>query len=605
VNCQQINHLLDAHAAEELTRAQRETVDRHLASCPACSEDWAHLREITALPVPAMSGALRGRIAAALAAQHAVSARRAFRPFLVGGLLLGGAVLAAAFALQFAHHDPQPLPAVADSSPVAGHVLPEEPGSAQILPPMAAIDSAVVGKADKPARATENGPLDQHGIVVLKRPDAVADASALATLTRCHDAMVRQLRAVTGLDVIADAAVSAYEAGRSTRLDPTPAVRYEARRSTRLDPAPDARYRLQNSDGEIARKLGAANVLIVRNENGCAANLYNSRTGFPITGLMYGGGDPQQADWDSLASSLARLVHDKTLLDVSGVHAAARATVLNASLSDRDRALALGNAPDPLFPGDRDALRGFFDKELLAAATQLGTKSADAEVREGVWARLRHVNDAALLQPLLRALASDPDASVRVQAALDLYVFLDQPGVREALQRAVAEDPSQEPKVPCCILTVRDAAQRSLVADKDFRNWVRSTLLDESLPARLRLLSLQNFTPDGRFMTLSIAFLGSDAARAAFDIGRREQNAQVRRMAWNALLNAAPDETFLPVLLGDLASHPDEWVRTAAAQVLVKSVRNPEVHAAFERALDDPSGEVRQVAARAIAASGK
>jgi HEAT repeat protein len=581
VNCKDINYLLDAHAPEEMTRAQRDAVDQHLASCPSCSEDWANVREVAALPVPAMSAGLHARIAAGLPAQ-VVAPRRAFRPFLVGGLLLAGAALAAGIALQSARHNAETLPGIADSSAETAappeHSAPENQLSA--APASAAVKVANTAAVDVP--------LDPHSIVVLMRPEVAADAPAVAMLVRCQDAIISQLRAVKGLNVLAGSAVSPYEAGRPLRLDPSPA----------------ARFSMQKSDGEIARQLGAGHALIIRNENGCAATEYNSQTGFTIAGLMYGGADPQREDWNSFAGSLAEMVRDKTLKDRITVFQEARTRLLDKSLSDRERAFALDNKPDGLSPGDKDAFRSFFDKELIAAAVQLGTKSSDAGAREAIWAGLRHVGDPALLQPLLHTLAADPEAGVRYQAALDLYAFLGQAGVREALQRAVTEDPAPEPQAACCIMTVREAAQRSLIADKDLRGWVRSTLLDESLPTRSRLLSLQGGTPDGRLM-VTIAAYGSQEARIVFDIGRREQNPRVRSMAWNTLSDAAPDEAFFPVLLGDLASYPDEWVREAAARVLEKSADKPEVRAAFERALDDPSINVRSVATRALAGPGK
>ncbi len=45
-----------------------------------------------------------------------------------------------------------------------------------------------------------------------------------------------------------------------------------------------------------------------------------------------------------------------------------------------------------------------------------------------------------LLQPLLQAVASDPHPSAREEAAETLDLYLDQPGVREALQFAASYD---------------------------------------------------------------------------------------------------------------------------------------------------------------------
>src|SRR5690606_26794870 len=94
-----------------------------------------------------------------------------------------------------------------------------------------------------------------------------------------------------------------------------------------------------------------------------------------------------------------------------------RAVVLDQTLSDRRRASAL-ITPLSGNPGCMPSAANFFDTQIVAAAIQLATQSTDADVRGRVWAALRDVHDPALAQPLLQALTSDPDRSVRYQAAL-------------------------------------------------------------------------------------------------------------------------------------------------------------------------------------------
>ncbi len=224
VNCQDISHLLDANAPEALTRAQRATIDRHLASCPVCSEDWANLREIAALPVPAMSSALRGRIAAALSAQIARPPRRAFRPFFVGGLVLAGAALAAALALRFAGRG-------LESAPVPGAVSRAAVSAMPKVAEAAVPESATVsGQSSKGLAAAVKGWLPQWRTPRRRRamrrsrrwraPTWIRTASLSSRdrrrrLTRrparwaerCHDALVGELRALGGVKVVIDAAV--------------------------------------------------------------------------------------------------------------------------------------------------------------------------------------------------------------------------------------------------------------------------------------------------------------------------------------------------------------------------------------------------------------
>jgi hypothetical protein len=185
-----------------------------------------------------------------------------------------------------------------------------------------------------------------------------------------------------------------------------------------------------------------------------------------------------------------------------------------------------------------------------------------------------------------------------MQAAFTLRTFLKEPGVREALLRAAAEDPDSVPAAACCLYTVREAAERAAVPDQDFREWVRARLYDESLPTHSRLRPLAPSTMDGRILFLRNVEFGAEAAREVFDLGRHAQDPQVRVQAWEILYGAAPDDSFVPELLSDLTGHPDEHVRASAAKLLFRHEGNPDVRKALDNALEDPSMQVR------IAASG-
>jgi hypothetical protein len=579
MNCHDINHLLDANAAEDLSRTQREAIDMHFATCRACGEDWANWREIAALPIPALSDTLRGRIAASLSAQRKAPGRRASRPFVIGSIFIVGVVVAAIIAVQLVRSDSRPVPAADASSPAVVDAAPDGEDSALSRLPAIPASGSLPAKADTPVDV----PVDPRNIVVLKRPEAAADGQAIALAAQCHDAIVRQLRTVPGLKVMADADLLPYEVSSQV---------------TRLGPDTNARPKLRPSDREMALKLGAGNVLLVSTENGCSVMQLNSQSDTIIMGAKSGGRVPPAYGWEPLATSIVESIRDEALKDLPTIFAEAKATLVNTALSDADRAGALSRLHVSTLQDVNARRSAFDDAEIVAAAAQLGTKSAYAGVRQTVWAILRNVDltDPSLVQPLLQALANDPDADVRMQAALTLNTFLDRPGVREALQRAAAEDPSRQPAASCCILTVREAAQRASIADEGFHDWVRSKLFDESLPARSRLLNLQSASPDGRFPTLSIGEFGTEASRVVFNIGRYEQDPQLRAMAWGILQRALPDEVFVPVLVGDLSNNPDEYVRASAAQVLTRYVRNPVAREALERARNDPSLAVRRIA---------
>jgi hypothetical protein len=588
VNCQDMNHLLDT-SAEDLTSAQRESIDLHLASCHACSEDWANWRAVSALQIPATPTSLAARIAATLPARFAPPVRRPGRPYVVAGVLLACAAAAATLVTLYTQPDQEPSSTRAEFSHTTVPLAQENQKSVVAGAAAGAdlpLDSGSTASIVIPAVA--DVPMDPHGIVVLIRPEAAADLRAVAIATQCHDAIVSQLRAIRGLNVLADAAVSAYEGNEQ---------------ASRL-PGSNARFELQSADQQLARRVGAGNVLVVSTGNYCAATLFNSQTGQIITGLMSGTALPPDDGWKSFAANLARNVRDKTLVDEAALPAEYRKVLLDSSLGDHERMEALDRIMQLRVEPWKKAPRGAFDKEVIAAAVQLGTKSQDSDTRSGVWASMRGINDPSLAQPMMQSLANDPDGDVRMQAAFSLNLFLDIPGVREALLRAAAEDPSREPQVACCIYTVREAAERASIADKDLKAWMRSKLLDESLPARSRLLNAGTSTPDSRFQFLSASDMGPDGVRAIFNIGSNEQDPRVRQMAWGTLERVAPDDTFMPVLLGDLTSHPDEYVRSAAAKVLKNYQGNPSVREALERARSDSSMAVRREAGAALGGSG-
>lgn len=587
MNCQETSHLLDAMAPEALTSMQREAIERHLAACASCREDWANWRELAALPVPATPPTLRLRLRTVLSAWFAVPPRRAFRPYVVGGALLVGAALAAALALQFVRGKAQATVYVAAPAASASEASAE--GSTQSVPPADAANArgdgstpaaADGGSASAAAEPAAEKPLDPHRILVLSRPEAAADVQALALAGRCHDALLSELRSFKDLKVVTADAVHTTSSFEEL-------------------------IQLTERDRRIARRLGAGRTVVVSTEGGCHLTLFDSQTGVMVPGAGGSGVAP-----DGVATGTAELfgrgnahqIRDKTLFDMPALLADAKTKVLDAGLSERERIGAL-TRPRSLAgsPEDSKAIRAFYDREVVAAAAAIGVKSADVRVRQAVWSTLRDVKDPVLVEPLRQALASDPDASVRYQVAFALHAYLDQPGVREALQRAAAEDPSKDPP-QARSLSVREAAERASIADKDFRDWVLGRLLDENLPARARLLHAQSGSPDGRFMT--VGQLGPEAARVVFDIGRRERDPQVRAMAWTSLWVGTPEEEYVPVMLDDLASHPDEEVRTAAVNVLdvylQKRGDNPDVRAALERARSDQSIDVRRRASWAL-----
>lgn len=97
MRCEDIEDLLNEHADAGLTRAQREAVDAHLATCDDCSTAWhaaGTLRRHRALPTPVPSAALLAKIAAM---RQSTGVKKRMSPWVaaVGGALAAGLALVA------------------------------------------------------------------------------------------------------------------------------------------------------------------------------------------------------------------------------------------------------------------------------------------------------------------------------------------------------------------------------------------------------------------------------------------------------------------------------------------------------------------------------
>ena len=97
MRCEDIEDLLDEHADTELTPAQRQDVEAHLATCDDCSTAWhaaRALRRHRALPTPAPSAALIAKVAAM---SRPTGTKTRMSPWVaaVGGALAAGIALVA------------------------------------------------------------------------------------------------------------------------------------------------------------------------------------------------------------------------------------------------------------------------------------------------------------------------------------------------------------------------------------------------------------------------------------------------------------------------------------------------------------------------------
>jgi len=98
MNCTDVAAILDEHAQQRLTPAERCALDEHVVGCEPCASTWRAQMALLALPLPATPADLVER---ALRAMDARAPRRArLRLAVVGAVLAVGAAFAAATAIH-------------------------------------------------------------------------------------------------------------------------------------------------------------------------------------------------------------------------------------------------------------------------------------------------------------------------------------------------------------------------------------------------------------------------------------------------------------------------------------------------------------------------
>ncbi len=136
-----------------------------------------------------------------------------------------------------------------------------------------------------------------------------------------------------------------------------------------------------------------------------------------------------------------------SMLSDTDQQAMLRETALDTTLTDQERSSALFMLLFEHRRGDG------FSPEFGAAMVAFAQSASNPSIRRSIWYSVTQGGDPNLVEPLLEALKSDPDEGVREGVAGALGQFLDEPGVREALEGVLAADTSP---------LVRKTAERSL-----------------------------------------------------------------------------------------------------------------------------------------------
>jgi HEAT repeat protein len=419
--------------------------------------------------------------------------------------------------------------------------------------------------------------LDTNALAVLPIEILTTDPRAPALAAEAYELILNELALIDGLYVIGRELILPY--GSST----LPAV-------------------------EIARELGVGSILesSIRADIGAVSlnvDFIDARTGesrgsgghlLELNPNLHIPNPPFDLDtlMPDMASRIAEQVENmlfaKPRPDRQQRNDEAQAIFLDASLGDNERLDALRE----VWPLVRNAGPEFRDRrnEALSgpaaiAAAQLAIYSDDFRVRAYAWSMMAGVDDPYLVQPLLHSLANDADEGVRRVAAETLKGFLDEPGVREALEYARDYDASER---------VRNEIHFSMLSTPDQQEESRAMALDTSLSANERMSAIRRVWYDEQGHSSA---LDEPLTAALVEVAKSADNRLTRALSWSMLSETADPNVVQP-LLEALASDPDEGVRESAAKGLTQFPDQPAVREGLERALVNDSNEhVRDAAA--------
>ena len=270
------------------------------------------------------------------------------------------------------------------------------------------------------------------------------------------------------------------------------------------------------------------------------------------------------------------------------VMAEAESIVLDTSFSDNERLDAL----------ERLLRRAELTHggAVVFAAAQIATNADDSGVRYRVWQELARVDDPHLIQPLLNSLANDLDEGVRRIAGENLLKnFVDQPGVRAALEYAAENDPSE---------WTRDRIRLSMLP-KEERDVELLAILSDSTKSdneRLAAAHRLRFDESSGLIVGDPEALSREAVIALVDVARNTRSRRTRSDALS-ILSRIDDPYLIELFLIALANDSYEHVRDAAARGLGQFLDETGVREALETAsVNDPSPLVRKTASEALGA---
>jgi hypothetical protein len=232
--------------------------------------------------------------------------------------------------------------------------------------------------------------------------------------------------------------------------------------------------------------------------------------------------------------------------------------------------------------------------DVALAVVDMASRITDERRRLSLWQMLKSGDNAVLVQPLTNALRNDASESLRLEVALVLANYQQDPVARAALEAAANADPSP---------LVRRNARWAALDATGRRDLVVASLLDT------RLSDAERIEP----LLFDLSLTPSDAVELAPAIDatvvneltallRREKQTMTRQQVLSRFDREA-SPALAPLFIERLAEDEGEVVRRTAASALGRRLDEPGVRAALERAAaTDPSPIVRQRVALLLAA---
>jgi hypothetical protein len=228
--------------------------------------------------------------------------------------------------------------------------------------------------------------------------------------------------------------------------------------------------------------------------------------------------------------------------------------------------------------------------DVALAIVDMGSRISDPRQLISYLQALEGLENAVLVQPLGQALRNGESENIRLEAAILLANFRQDPMARAALDGAANADPSPAVRLSARWAALDEAGQRNLIV---------TSLLDTRLTDAERIEPL---LLDVRWARTAPVELGPAVdATVANELGtllRRHEPAETRARVLGRL-SRERSQNLTPLFVERLRDDEAEVVRTAAASALGQRLDEPAARQALERAaMSDPSPVVRQAALR-------